>query len=58
MRTYTIKLTENHLNVIAAALSEMPLKTALATFQELNVQVAEQSKPTPVTPPKSAAGAE
>ena len=43
--TYTITLTQDQLNVIAAALGEMPMKIAAPVVQELNKQISAQMKP-------------
>lgn len=45
---FTLVLTEDMLKVVAAGLSELPLKHALSVLNELNRQIAEQSKPTVV----------
>jgi hypothetical protein len=43
--TYTLTLTQDQLNVIAAALGELPLKHAAPVVQEIHKQIAGQTKP-------------
>ena len=43
--TYTLTLTQDMLNVIAAALGELPMKHAAPVVQEINKQIAGQMKP-------------
>ena len=43
--TYTLTLTQDQLQVIAAALMELPMKHAAPVVQEINKQIAEQMKP-------------
>lgn len=50
MNEITLKLTQNDLAIIAAALGEMPLKMSKDTFDKINAQVAEASAP--AEPPK------
>lgn len=42
---FELKLTEQQLNVIGAALSELPFKVAAPVLQAINTQIAEQAKP-------------
>ena len=43
--TYTITLTQEQLNVVAAALGELPLKFSAPVVAEINKQVSAQMKP-------------
>ena len=45
MKEFNLKISENDLKVIDAALQEMPLKFALPVMQKLQAQIVEQSKP-------------
>ena len=40
-----LKLTEDHLRIIGAALSEMPYRVAAPVLAEINRQIAAQQKP-------------
>lgn len=42
--TYTLTLTEQHLQIIAAGLGELPMKIAAPMVQEIQKQVSEQAK--------------
>lgn len=44
MTVYTMTLTMEQLQVIGAALSEMPFRASAPLIAELNRQVAEQAK--------------
>jgi hypothetical protein len=46
--TYTLTLTQEQLNVIAAGLQEMPFKHAAPLVAEINKQISEQAKRGPV----------
>jgi len=43
--TVTITLTEQQLQVVSAALSELPFKIAAPLIQDLTKQIGEQRKP-------------
>ena len=43
--TYTLTLTQEQLQIIAAALGELPMKHAAPIVQEINKQIAGQIKP-------------
>ena len=43
--TYTITLTQDQLQIIAAALGELPMKIAAPVVAELNKQITGQMKP-------------
>jgi hypothetical protein len=43
--TYTLTLSQEQLNVIAAGLSELPFKHAAPVVAEINKQVSGQMKP-------------
>jgi hypothetical protein len=43
--TYTLTLTQEQLQVIAAGLGELPMKIAAPLVQEINKQIAGQMKP-------------
>ncbi len=45
--TYTVKVTEADLRVIAAALQELPYKLSAPLLAALQAQVNEQDKPAP-----------
>lgn len=47
MNEITLRLDQNDLAVIAAALGEMPLKVSKATFDKINAQVAEAAQAQP-----------
>jgi hypothetical protein len=46
--TYTLTLTQEQLQVVAAGLSELPFKHSAPVVAEINKQVSEQRKPTAV----------
>jgi hypothetical protein len=41
-KTFTLELTQDHLNVIAAGLQELPFKYASPLVAEINKQVSAQ----------------
>jgi len=43
--TVTITLTEQQLQVVSAALAELPFKVAAPLIQDLTKQIGEQRKP-------------
>lgn len=45
MKEFTLKVTGDELNLIGAALAELPLKVAKPLFDKINAQVAEANKP-------------
>ncbi len=51
---YSIKLTEQELNILSAALVELPFKVAAPLVAKINQQIAEQQKPAPAEKPKPA----
>lgn len=53
MNDVTLTLDQNDLAVIAAALGEMPLKIAKATFDKINEQVADAAKAPPASDEKA-----
>lgn len=52
MNEITLKLDQNDLNLIGAALGELPLKVSKALFDKINAQVEEAQKPADPEPPK------
>ncbi len=44
-KTYTFTLNESALNIVGAALGEIPFKVAAPVVNELNRQIAEQNAP-------------
>ena len=45
MKTFTLTVTEDQVNLLGAALSELPFKVSAALIQELQQQVNEQNQP-------------
>lgn len=45
MKTYTLTLTHEQVDLILLALADKPLKEVLSTFQGIHQQCAEQSQP-------------
>ena len=51
MNEFTVTLDMNDLQVIGAALGEMPMKISRATFDKINSQVAAAQQQKPEVPP-------
>lgn len=58
MKTYTLTLTEQHLQVILSALSELPLKVAAQPFQAINNQINRQQMAEAAEQQRAAAAAD
>ena len=43
--TRKLELTQEHLQIIGAALAELPFRVAAPVIEEINRQIAEQQRP-------------